>query len=118
MTGLHLSALTMLHRGNPDPKLLEPHVNAQYVMEYLFTEIFSHQQPEIGQYLLATSILDRFCGPLCEAVCVQGTGQLTCEISGLDFIAWLKKENLFLIPLDAEDRWFHPPVFGYGAADG
>jgi hypothetical protein len=79
---------------------------AKYVIEYLFTEIFSHQQPEIGQYLLATSILDRFCGPLCEAVCVQGTEQLTCEISGLDFIAWLKKENLFLIPLDDENQWF------------
>ena len=67
VTGLHLAALSMRHRGNLDPKLLEPQVDAQYVMEYLFTEVLSIQSPEITQGLLGTAILDRFCGPLCEA---------------------------------------------------
>jgi LuxR family maltose regulon positive regulatory protein len=38
-------------------------------MEYLINEVFSRPLPEISQYLLGTAILDRFCGPLCEAVC-------------------------------------------------
>ena len=106
VTGLRLAALSMRHRNNLDPKLLESQVDAQYVMEYLFTEILSLQPPEIRQYLLSIAILDRFCAPLCEAVCLSGAGALSCELGGWEFIAWLKKENMFLIPLDAENRWF------------
>jgi LuxR family maltose regulon positive regulatory protein len=106
VTGLHLAALSMRHRGNLDPRLLEPQVDAQYVMEYLFNEVFSQQPPVINQYLLGTAILDRFCGPLCEAVCVPGAESFTYEIGGWEFIEWLKKENIFVIPLDPEKRWY------------
>ena len=106
VTGLRLASLSLRGRDNLDPRLLEPHVDAQYVMEYLFTEVFSHLSPEINQYLLGTAILDRFCGPLCEAVCVPGIEPFTCEMGGWKFIKWLKKENLFLIPLDAKNMWF------------
>jgi LuxR family maltose regulon positive regulatory protein len=106
VTGLRLAALSMRHRNKLDSKLLEPQVDIQYVMEYLFTEILSRQPPEISQYILRTAILDRFCGPLCEAVCISGAEALSREFGGWEFIAWLKKENMFLIPLDAENRWF------------
>ena len=106
VTGLCLAVLSMRHRGNIDPKLLEMQVDAQYVMEYLFKEVFSEQPPEVSQYLLGTAILDRFCGPLCESVCAPGAEPFTCEIGGWEFIAWLKKENMFLISLDPENRWF------------
>jgi LuxR family maltose regulon positive regulatory protein len=77
-------------------------------MEYLFTEVLSKQPPQMIQYLLATAILDRFCGPLCEAMCLPGADPdpSTYRINGWDFIAWLKKKNLFLIPLDPQNRWF------------
>jgi LuxR family maltose regulon positive regulatory protein len=39
-------------------------------------------------------------------VCAPGVEPFTSEIGGWEFIAWLKKENMFLIPLDAENRWF------------
>jgi LuxR family maltose regulon positive regulatory protein len=106
VTGLRLACLSMLHRSDLDPKLLEPHVDAQFVMEYLFTEVFSRQPPEISQYLMGTAILDRFCGPLCEAVYTPDFDSSKREVGGWDFIAWLKKENVFLIPLDTESRWF------------
>jgi LuxR family maltose regulon positive regulatory protein len=106
VTGLRLACLSMLHRHEIDPKLLEPHVDAQFVMEYLFNEVFSLQPAEISQYLMGTAILNRFCGPLCEAVCAPDVDPLTRELGGWNFIAWLKKENMFLIPLDTEGRWF------------
>jgi LuxR family maltose regulon positive regulatory protein len=106
VTGVRLAALSMRQGADIDARLLEPHVDAQYVMEYLFNEAFSHQPPEIRQYLLATAILDRFCGPLCDAVCAPGGEPFACEVGGWEFIAWLKKENVFLIPLDPEKRWF------------
>jgi LuxR family maltose regulon positive regulatory protein len=106
VTGLRLAALSMRDRSNLDPRLLEPQVDAKYVMEYLFEEVFSLQPPGVNQYLLGTAILDRFCGPLCDAVCRPGVDPFTCELEGRDFINWLEKENLFLIHLDAESRWF------------
>jgi LuxR family maltose regulon positive regulatory protein len=106
VTGLRLAALSMRQQSDIDPKFLEPHVDAQYVMEYLFTEVFSNRPPEISRYLLGTAILDRFCGPLCEAVCAPGAKSFTCEIGGWEFIEWLKKENIFVITLDPEKRWY------------
>ena len=106
VTGLRLACLSMLHRTDLDPKLLEPHVDAQFVMEYLFTEVFSFQSPKISQYLMGTAILDRFCGPLCDALWPLDVDTSTRELGGWDFIAWLKKENVFLIPLDTEGYWF------------
>ena len=35
-----LQLLSMRHLGNFDPRLLEPQVDAKYVMEYLFNEVF------------------------------------------------------------------------------
>jgi len=89
-----------------NPALLEPHVDAQHVMEYLFREVFSLQSPEIIRYLMSTAILDRFCGPLCEAVCVPAGDPPTFKIGGREFIAWLREHNLFLSSLDKEERWF------------
>lgn len=106
VTGLRLAALSMRHRGKLDPGLLGSQVNAQYVMEYLFNEVFSQQPPEINNYLLGTAILDRFTGSLCETVCSLGDDSRKGTIGGWHFIDWLKKENLFVIPLDAENRWF------------
>jgi len=106
VTGLRLAALTLKLKGNIDPRLLEPMVNAQYVMEYLFNEVFSHQPPEFNRYLLGTSILERFCAPLCDAVCLPGEDPLTCEAGGWKFLTWLKEENVFVNFLDSENRWF------------
>jgi LuxR family maltose regulon positive regulatory protein len=75
-------------------------------MEYLFTEVFSRQPSEITQYLMTTAILDRFCGPLCEALYAPGEDPATFKTGGWEFITWLKQQNLFLIPLDNEKRWF------------
>lgn len=106
VTGLRLVSLSIRHRGNLDPKLLDQQVEAHYVMEYLFTEVFSQKPPQISRYLLSCAILDRFCAPVCEALSLPGSEMFNREISGWDFIDWLKKENLFLVPLDAENRWF------------
>ncbi|UCF94837.1 MAG: AAA family ATPase, partial [Desulfobacterales bacterium] len=106
VTGLHLATLSMRHRGDLDPRLLEPHVDAQYVMEYLFVEVFSVHSPELIRHLLGAAILDRFCGPLCEALSLPGVDPSACGSSGWEFIDWLKKENMFIISLDANKQWF------------
>jgi LuxR family maltose regulon positive regulatory protein len=52
VTGLRLAALSMRHRGDLDPSLLDPQVDVQNLMEYLFNEVFSRQSPKINQYQL------------------------------------------------------------------
>ncbi len=106
ITGLHLAAISLRRMDHPEPKLLEAHSEAHYVMEYLFDEAYARQSPVIRQYLLGCAILDRFCASLCEAVCLPETEMLSSKLTGGEYIAWLQKENLFLIPLDAENRWF------------
>jgi LuxR family maltose regulon positive regulatory protein len=106
VTGLCLAAISMRLKDNPELISLDPIADAHYVMEYLFNEVLAKQPPRICEYLLGTAILDRFCAPLCEAVCAPGTQVSSCEDGGWEYIAWLKKENLFLIPLDDGNRWF------------
>ena len=106
VTGLRLAALSIQHRG--DFKTIPPELQGgtQYVMEYLFSEVLSHQPPGIRNYLLKSSILDRFCAPLCDAIFSADAEPGNAQNGARQFIAWLKKENLFLINLDAEDQWF------------
>jgi len=73
----------------------------QLVDAYLFEEVLSRQGPELRRFLTQTSILDRFCAPLCEAVVDglhPGDGQRlldACMAAGL-----------FLASLDDEHRWY------------
>ena len=106
VTGLRLAAIVMQHHGDIAGTLPERHTDMQYVMEYLFNEVFAHQPPECKQYLLNSAILDRFCGPLCDAVNDTEDRSDQDQMDGWEFIARLKKKNLFLIDLDVENRWF------------
>lgn len=106
ITGLILAAISMRHRENPDSLLPELHSEGQYVMEYLFNEVYEKQSPKMKQYLLTSAVLDRFFAPLCEAVCMPGAEAASIELGGWEYITRLKQANLFLIPLDPDNHWF------------
>ena len=106
VTGLRLAALSIKHHGEMESILPRIQGETQYIMEYLFNEVLSHQPAAIQNFLLKTSILGRFCNPLCDAVCNAVLDSETNSDDTLDVIQILKKENLFLVNLDAEDRWF------------
>ncbi len=106
VTGLQLAALGMRHHVEKDRLPSISLHNTEYVREYFYNEVFSQQPPEIQHCLLSTAILDRFNAPLCEAVCRPDNEEDPKDLDGWQFIARLKKENLFLITLDAEDGWY------------
>jgi LuxR family maltose regulon positive regulatory protein len=106
VTGLRLAALSMRHREDIDTLTLEAPGNVQYVTEYLFSEVLSLQPSQVRQYLLDTAILDRFCAPLIKAVCGPDAAPAGDKLDPWDFIAFLLKENLFIVKLDAENKWF------------
>lgn len=105
VTGLRLAALAMRHQGDirvlPDQK-----DNSHYVREYLFAEVISNQRPQMRRWLACTSILDRFCPGLCEAIIGEDTTSDPDAMDGWQFITRLKDDNLFIINLDSDNHWF------------
>ncbi len=100
IAGLQLAALSL--QGSKDAAgFIQSFTGSHhFVMDYLVEEVL-HQQPESVQtFLLRTSILDRLCGPLCEAVLLDpsASGQATLE--------YIERANLFIVPLDNERRWY------------
>ena len=106
VTGLRLAALSLRHRSNLDHILAGLPEDNRYVMDYIVREIISQQSPDMQEFLLTTSILERFCAPLCDAICPPGAEPETCAITGQEFLKSLKQSNLFVVPQDDQDRWF------------
>ena len=99
IAGLQLAALSL--EGQPDPiALIRTFSGSQrFVFDYLVEEVLGRRPPETLRFLLLTSVLDRLCGPLCDAVTLDDT-------SGQEMLELLERSNLFIVPLDAERRWY------------
>jgi LuxR family maltose regulon positive regulatory protein len=106
VTGLRLAALAMRGRKLSSQQLLRLQGDTRYVMDYLVSEVLGNQPPGILNLLLNTSILDRFCAPLCDELSAPDIAPEVGVIKGADFITWLQANNLFIIALDAENHWF------------
>ena len=72
----------------------------RYIIDYLMDEVMARQPEEVRGFLRRTSILERFCAPLCDAV-VGKDG-----IGGKGIIEHLDRSNLFLIQLDDYREWY------------
>ena len=107
IAGLHLAALSLQGRQETAAHIQAFSGSHRFVLDYLVEEVLQRQPPDIQSFLLRTSILDRLCGPLCEVV-MQGESdppQLPPG-QGQAILHSLERANLFLIPLDAEQRWY------------
>jgi LuxR family maltose regulon positive regulatory protein len=82
------------------------------VLDYLVEEVLEQQPESIQTFLLRTSILDRLCGRLCDAVLDEG--RKTKDESSTSFVfrpssfvlEELERANLFIVPLDNQRRWY------------
>ncbi|HSJ53288.1 MAG TPA: LuxR C-terminal-related transcriptional regulator, partial [Anaerolineae bacterium] len=87
-----------------------------YVVDYLVDEVLGRQPDAVREFLLQTSILERMCAPLCDAVLGWGAGgQGQSREPGAgpylrshaqEILEYLEHSNLFLIPLDEERCWY------------
>ncbi|HLO32056.1 MAG TPA: LuxR C-terminal-related transcriptional regulator [Anaerolineales bacterium] len=106
IAGLQLAALalqgTISMRGNQDASSLIKSFTGShhFVMDYLVEEVLHQQSEGIQTFLLCTSILNRLCGPLCDAVINDP------RVRGKEMLEYLQRANLFIIPLDNERRWY------------
>lgn len=100
IAGLQLAALSMQGRSDVSGFIASFTGSHRFVLDYLMEEVLQQQPEHIQTFLLQTSILERMCGPLCDAVLrdASADGQATLE--------YLDRANLFIVPLDDERSWF------------
>ncbi len=97
-TGLHMAALAL--RGHHDPAAFVRQFSgtSASIAGFLAEEVLARQPGAARRFLARTSILGRFCAPLCEAV--------TGSQDATEILAVLERENAFIVPLDQSRRWF------------
>lgn len=100
IAGLQMAAISL--QGIPDATAFIRSFTGsnRFVLDYLLEEVLDRQSPEVQIFLLQTAILDRLCGPLCDAVLCSpdGAGDSTLRV--------IERANLFIVPLDTERRWY------------
>lgn len=100
IAGLQLAAISLKDHKNVSELIKSFTGSHHYVLDYLVEEVLQQQSEQIRAFLLYSSILDRMCGPLCDAV-LQ-----TPFASAQETLEYLERANLFLIPMDNEHLWF------------
>ncbi|MFN8379247.1 MAG: LuxR C-terminal-related transcriptional regulator [Anaerolineae bacterium] len=102
IAGLHLAALSLASADDPENAIELLAGSDTYIAEYLIDEVLGQQTTEIRAFLLATSLLDRFCVELADALFA---GQSTLpEIRNA--VEQLERANLFITPLDYTHTWY------------
>jgi LuxR family transcriptional regulator, maltose regulon positive regulatory protein len=96
--GLYLAALSL--RSEPDPSAFVAHFAGthRHVADYLSEEVFQREPDATRAFLVRSSVLDRMCGTLCDAV-LETTGSQ-------EILEELEHSNLFVVPLDDERIWY------------
>jgi LuxR family transcriptional regulator, maltose regulon positive regulatory protein len=96
--GIYLAALSLA--GKPDKAGLVRAFDgtSAHVVDFLSSEVLNAYEPGLQTFMLRTSVLERLCVPLCDAV-LRHTGSAAALES-------LARANLFLLPLDDQRRWF------------
>jgi LuxR family maltose regulon positive regulatory protein len=98
IAGLQLAALAMRQREDHAAFVQTFSGSHRYVLDYFQDDILAYLPPAAQEFLLQTAILSRLHAPLCQAV----TGETACQ----ELLEELERENLFLVPLDEERRWY------------
>jgi LuxR family maltose regulon positive regulatory protein len=102
--GLRLSALSMRSEPDVDRFLADFAGDNHAVADYLGGEVLGLQTPAVRAFLLRTSVADRLCGGLADA--------LTGGREGARTLAELHRAGLFLLPVDRHETWFrYHPLF-------
>lgn len=98
ITGLQMAVLS-IESGNgltAQPETFSG--ENRYVTDYLMDEVLARKSPEIYQFLLKTSLLDKLSASLCNG--------LTGFQNSQEILEELDRSGMFVIPLDATRTWY------------
>ena len=96
--GLYLAALSLQAVDDRQAFASRFGGGSRYVVDFLVDEVLEAHDPAMQALMLRSSVLERLCGSLCDAVVEQeGSDEL---------LAALSRVNLFLVPLDDKGEWY------------
>jgi LuxR family maltose regulon positive regulatory protein len=96
--GLRLAGLSVLREPDPDAFVARFAGDDRAVADYLTGEVLAGLPPATRELLLVTSIAERICGSLADALTGGSDGALLLE--------QLEHSGLFVMPLDRQRTWF------------
>jgi LuxR family maltose regulon positive regulatory protein len=110
IAGLQLAALSM--QGSADARRFVADFagSDRYILDYLVEEVYQRQPPEVQDFLLKTSVLDRMCAGLCDAVTkIDESANQRIDDSPFahsqEILEHLERANLFVVRLDEARQW-------------
>jgi LuxR family transcriptional regulator, maltose regulon positive regulatory protein len=96
--GLYLAALYLREGGPVAGAVVSFGGDDRLVSDYLESEFLSRISARQREFLTRTAVLERMCGPLCEAVLeMAGSAAILEDLAG---------SNLLLVPLDRRGEWY------------
>ena len=96
--GLYLAALYLREGGSFASASFSFGGDDRFVSDYLESEFLSRISRRQRVFLTRTAVLERMCGPLCEAVLdVAGSAAILAELAA---------SNVLLVPLDRRGEWY------------
>jgi LuxR family maltose regulon positive regulatory protein len=98
IAGLQMAAISLRGRQDVGAFVAAFAGSHRFVFDYLLEQVLNRQTPEVREFLLKTSVLERLSASLCNAVAE------TTSARGL--LDRLECDNLFLVPLDDERGWY------------
>jgi LuxR family maltose regulon positive regulatory protein len=98
VAALQLAALTMRDHADVSGFVEAFSGSNRHVLDFLSEEVLGHQPEDVRGFLLETAVLERMSAGLCDALTGRDDGQLMLEK--------LERENLFVVALDDERRWY------------
>jgi LuxR family transcriptional regulator, maltose regulon positive regulatory protein len=96
--GLYLASLSLRGRRDPSGLVRAFAGDDRQVVDYLVAEVLDALPTAVRSFMMRTSVLDRMCGPLCDAVTGSGGSWRILED--------LERTNQFVVPLDGRRHWY------------
>lgn len=100
--GLQMAALSLQGHADPERFVHAFSGSHRHILDYLSEEVFNSQPPGVQHFLARTSILERLCAPLCEALLDEPVAPGLVQAR----LEQLEQDNLFVVPLDDERCWY------------
>ena len=96
--GLQLAALSLCQQPDTAGFVAAFTGSHRHVLDYLAEEVLERQSEQVRAFLLATSVLERLSGGLCDAV--------TGSTGSQGLLEQVERAGLFVLPLDEVRGWW------------
>lgn len=97
IAGLQLASLALRDCGDCNAFLADFSGTDRDITEYLGEQVLASLPSDLREFLLGTSVFERFCAPLCDAALQRGDSHAMLQE--------IRRRNLFLASLDRSQTW-------------